>query len=249
MPFTPSHVVAVLPFARTPLAPAALALGAMAPDLPYFLPVGVPRALTHSLPGVPTIDLLVGLVAVALWLAVLRAPVLDYSPGWLRERMSPAPRWRVGGVVVSVLLVVVGLELGILTHLLLDALTHEGGWLDTIAPWSGVQVGTFAVANIIHGVVSVVTGAIVALWVRRWVVRTPSSPSPSKLSARERRATWIGLVALLGVVGLVRWGSAIAAGRHPLDLDLLGHSFFVAVAVSGGAALVLAVVWRFRRLA
>ncbi|WP_262927685.1 DUF4184 family protein [Microbacterium sp. NIBRBAC000506063] len=37
MPFTPSHAVVALPFVRTPLLPAAIAVGAMAPDLPLFL--------------------------------------------------------------------------------------------------------------------------------------------------------------------------------------------------------------------
>lgn len=36
MPFTPSHAIVALPFVRSPLAPAAVAVGAMAPDLPLF---------------------------------------------------------------------------------------------------------------------------------------------------------------------------------------------------------------------
>ena len=37
MPFTPSHAVVALPFLRTPLVPAAIAVGAMTPDLPLFV--------------------------------------------------------------------------------------------------------------------------------------------------------------------------------------------------------------------
>ena len=33
MPFTPSHAVVALPFIRSPLVPAAIAVGAMTPDL------------------------------------------------------------------------------------------------------------------------------------------------------------------------------------------------------------------------
>lgn len=40
MPFTPAHAVVALPFARTPLVPAAIAIGAMAPDVPLFFRVG-----------------------------------------------------------------------------------------------------------------------------------------------------------------------------------------------------------------
>ncbi len=246
MPFTPSHVVAILPFVRTPLAPAALALGSMAPDIPYFLPIGLPRELSHSLPGVPTVDLLVGLVAFALWVLVLRAPVLDYSPAWLRERMAPRARWRVKGWVLTIVLVIAALELGILTHLLLDLFTHEGGWLESVLPWTSHHVGPFTIINLIHGAVSVVTGLIVALWVRRWALRTPRTVSRTKLSPRERVLTWTGLLAVLGAVGLVWWVSGIVGGMHPFDTKLMGKAFFIAVAVSGAIALVLAVVWRRR---
>ena len=54
MPFTPSHAVVALPFLRTPLVSAAIAVGAMAPDLPLFLR-GMPLhyGLTHSLAWLP----------------------------------------------------------------------------------------------------------------------------------------------------------------------------------------------------
>ena len=50
-------MAAALPFVRTPLLPAGVAIGSMAPDVPYFIPLGVPRHLTHTPTGVVTIDL------------------------------------------------------------------------------------------------------------------------------------------------------------------------------------------------
>jgi hypothetical protein len=49
MPFTVSHAVVALPFVRTPLLPAAIAIGAMTPDLPLFVR-GTPVSyqLTHT---------------------------------------------------------------------------------------------------------------------------------------------------------------------------------------------------------
>jgi hypothetical protein len=248
VPFTPSHVVAVLPFARTPLAPAALAIGAMAPDIPYFLPLDVDRDLTHSLLGATTIDLVVGLLTLVLWLLVLRAPALDYSPRWLAERMAPQARWRVRGPVVSWLLVVAALEIGILTHLVLDLFTHKGGLLTDLAPWTSQRVGTFAIANIIHAVVSLVTAGVLAWWVRRWALRTPRAERATRLRAGERLVTWLGLAAVLAAVGLAWWAMGIAAGRHPLNPNLLGASFFVAAGVTAGLSVALAIVWRLRRV-
>lgn len=248
MPFTPSHVVAILPFARTPLAPAALAIGAMTPDIPYFLPVNADRNLTHSLVGAVTVDLLVGLVAFALWVLLLRAPVLDYSPAWLRERMAPTARWRVRGVVVSTLLVVAAIELGILTHLLLDLFTHEGGWLETVAPVTSTRIGPFSIANVIHAAVSIVTAALLAWWVLRWARRTPRTERPSRLRPVERPAAWGIVAAVLVAVGIVCWWGGVRVGFHPLDPDNLGASFFVAVAVAGAAALALTLLWRLRKV-
>lgn len=269
MPFTPSHVAAILPLARTPLAPAALALGSMAPDIPYFLPLGIPRTWTHSLAGLPTIDLALGAVAFTVWVLVLRAPVLDYSPVWLRERMAPRPRWRVGKPggdeaaghpegrlgerVLSALLVVLALEIGTVTHLALDQLTHEGGWLDRMAPWSGIEVGPFAVANIIHAIVSIVLGVVLAQWIRRWAQRTAREPRPGRVGGRERVGTWLGLLGVLAVVGTAWWlvpalGGATVRHRSLLDPNLLGHAFFVAVAVSGAVALTLALLWHARKV-
>lgn len=248
MPFTPSHVVAILPLVRTPLAPAALAIGAMTPDLPYFLPLWADRNLTHSLLGLATIDLLVGLVTFALWLLVLRAPTLDYSPAWLRERMTAEPRWRVRGPVVSGLLVVAALELGVLTHLALDSFTHEGGFLATIAPWTDNEVGPYSIANVIHGCVSALTTVLVLLWARRWAGRTPRTLRGSRVTQRERVATWIGLLGVIGAVGLVGWVGGVSRGEHPLDPNLLGASFFVAIAVALAVVAVVAVVWRLRKV-
>ncbi len=54
MPFTPSHAVVALPFVRTPLVPAAIAIGAMTPDLPLFVR-GLPLhyGVTHSFAWLP----------------------------------------------------------------------------------------------------------------------------------------------------------------------------------------------------
>lgn len=248
MPFTPGHVVAILPFVRTPLAPAALAIGAMTPDIPYFLPVNLDRDISHSLAGAPTIDLLVGVAAFVMWVALLRAPVLDYCPAWLRERMAPAARWRVRGPVTTGLLVVAALELGILSHLLLDLFTHEGGWLEQVAPFTSEPIGPFTVANIIHAVVSGITAGVLLWWARRWARRTPRVPHQSRLGSAERLATWLGLAAVIAAVGLVCWARGIGAGLRPVDPQLLGASFFVAAAVAGAVAFALALAWRLRRV-
>ena len=74
MPFTPAHVAAVLPLVgkgRPKWAvPSALVIGSMVPDLLYFVPIRSDRTLSHSLTGIVTFDLALGLLCVALWRVV-----------------------------------------------------------------------------------------------------------------------------------------------------------------------------------
>ena len=87
MPFTPSHAVVALPFVRTPLVPAAIAIGAMAPDLPLFvrgLPLHYGR--THDLMWLP-VTLVFALGLLLVWRSLLRPAVRELSPTWLAVRL------------------------------------------------------------------------------------------------------------------------------------------------------------------
>src|SRR4051812_6991227 len=86
MPFTPAHAVVALPFLRTPLVPAAIAIGAMAPDIPLFFRTWPPYALTHSWIGVFTIDLVIAFALLLVWRLVLRPAVIPLTPRWFALR-------------------------------------------------------------------------------------------------------------------------------------------------------------------
>ena len=94
MPFTPAHVAAVLPVLgrRRPrwAVPSALAIGSMVPDVLYFIPMNSHREFSHSLTGVLTLDLALGLLFVGLWRIVAAPVVRDLVPTTVRARI-PAP--------------------------------------------------------------------------------------------------------------------------------------------------------------
>src|SRR6185437_16675370 len=78
MPFTLAHPAAVLPLRRIRLMHTVpLIIGAMAPDVPYYLPWRIAKHIpqaTHTLIGMFTLDLPIGLLSLLLvWL--LRAPL------------------------------------------------------------------------------------------------------------------------------------------------------------------------------
>jgi len=213
----------------------------MAPDLPYFLPLGVPRDFSHSLLGVVTIDLAVGIVALLAWVFLLRAPVLDYAPAWLRERMPARERAKVPWVLLA-------LVVGALTHLAIDTLTHEGS-LDAVFPVFALEIGPWSVSNYVHFVVSVIGAVILAVWVRRWVARTARSvASRSVVSNAERLRVWVMLGSGFLLLFFGSWIYQLEwVGTTVFDMNALFVAFAIAVGVFGLVALVICVVWHRRR--
>lgn len=157
MPFTLSHAAAVLPAlrrtgaARGPLIASALVAGSFAPDMTYYADTLVPGGMafgevTHSLPGVLTVDVLVTAVLVGGWLLVRepltalvpwrwRGPVHTFVRG--RPRRPRGPRELaalVGWFLVSAVL-------GAATHVVWDAFTHPGRWGTRLVPGLDRVVG------------------------------------------------------------------------------------------------------------
>jgi len=90
MPLAPAHPAVVLPLQRLGLPLSALVMGALAPDAPVYLPVGVSYQTTHSGWGV-AVDVVIGLVLLWLWFALLRDAVVDLMPS-LRRRIPAQAR-------------------------------------------------------------------------------------------------------------------------------------------------------------
>jgi hypothetical protein len=264
MPFTPSHAVVALPFVRTPLLPAGIAVGAMTPDLPLFLRgTPVTYQLTHTN---VIVSGLLALMLLALWYGVLRPAVRELSPEWLARRLPPtwdatgaaawesvrASRpgarhgvWREPGVFA--LLVAVSVVLGVISHIVWDAFTHEGrGGLDLFpslarmwGPLPGykwLQYGSGVFGLTVLGVFAV-----------RWVARRSSATVRRVLPSVVRRAWWLSLPVAL----VVAWGAGLVA-LGPLDEDFtVAHLAYrvlpPACAVWGVLTLALCVVVLFAR--
>ncbi len=196
MPWTVSHVAAVLPFRRTtpwPLDFPALVIGSMTPDVGYYIGRFDLATFDHTLlgsflAGLPTGTLL--LLAFYLFCKPVtfalprphRPALLPLCPSF--GGLRPA-RWPI---------LLVSLLLGIWTHNFWDAFTHETGWFTQRIGWlreSVVPVGgkTFALAFVLQ-VASTFVGLgilLVAyfLWLRR-----------QKIPRTDERDSWRYLLAL-----------------------------------------------------
>jgi hypothetical protein len=218
----------------------------MAPDLPYFLPIHVSRDFTHSLPGAVTVDLALSLVLWAAWVAIMRAPLVDYAPRWVAERMTRHTGIPQRSVVASVAIVVAAVEIGIATHLAWDAVTH-GGWLTTLFPVLTSVVAGYPLVLWLHIGSSLVGLVILVLWIRLWWRRSPPvARSTGIIGSGERRWALRSSIALLITVSLAIWIRGLVSGHHPADESVLFVALVVPISVVVAAAFVACVIWHVR---
>ncbi len=203
MPFTLAHPAAILPlrgfrYLRT----APLIIGALVPDLPYYVPGSVVRFQleTHTFEGSFTIDLALGCGAFAL-VYLLRRP--------LTALLSPRARWLCLAALAPFsarprewLYAPLAVLLGVWTHLLWDSFTHPDGWMvHRVAALSApVTIGAYngPVCHLLQYLSSVFGLAVMALWYARLPV-PPAAPA-SRESARSSSGPVLLLVAAAAVL-------------------------------------------------
>jgi Domain of unknown function (DUF4184) len=172
VPFTLAHPAAVLPLRGIGgLRAAPLIIGAMIPDLPYYVPAAAARVLaqfpeTHRFEGSYTTCLVLGyalLVAVFLLRRPLTALLSVRARRLCLGALAPfshRPReW---------LLAPLAIVLGIWTHLLWDSFTHMDGWMvHRVAALSApVVIGPYTgtVCHVLQYLSSVFGLAVMAVW-------------------------------------------------------------------------------------
>lgn len=261
MPFTPSHAVVALPFVRTPLVPAAIAVGAMTPDLPLFvraLPLNYGR--THAFEWLP-VTLLLALLLLLVWRCVLRPAVRELSPRWLAvrlprewDRTAGAALRETFGVLVAasapatrhvpraIVLLLVSLLLGVVSHIVWDLFTHDGRWGVTAIPALGDDWGPLPGYKWLQHASTALGLAVIAVFALVWLVRRrPEASVARAVPDGVRWACWVSLPACLVIAWL--WGLG-ACG--PLDDDFtVAHLAYrvlpPACALWGAATLVLCI--------
>jgi hypothetical protein len=122
MPFTLAHPAAILPFYRArqhKLRLAALAIGAMAPDLQFLLGLSPNGWFSHTLPGLFLICLPASWILLRLFDRWGRRGIARFLPSeWTLPAPPPSTFWWVSFSIL----------IGASTHVVWDAFTHESEW-------------------------------------------------------------------------------------------------------------------------
>jgi hypothetical protein len=227
MPFTVSHIAAVLPGYR-PLTRAhvftAAVIGSMVPDFGLLVPGFMARLQTHSLQGLFTFCLPVGLTAYWLTLLLIRPAMIEVVPdgAYLRLRAAHPPAsirqvsaWLYAGAA---------LLLGAATHIIWDAFTHEDArgvrMFPLLTDYGPEMAGHplhlyrwLQYGSSLFGLAVVAAG--LTLWLRH--APAPLEP-PSRRISRPERVAWLSayvLPSLLAVAWLL-W-RPWPAGQSPLE--------------------------------
>lgn len=254
MPFTLAHPAAALSLRKLlgRLGAAdALAIGAMVPDLPYFLPLGVTGAQSHGVGGLFWFCLPAGLVAWAAGRALVRPFVLALAPRCVAARLGPArpaawsPR-KLAGVAVSLLVAA-------LTHIVWDSFTHGTGAAVAALPALRRPVALFPgytpfVFTILQHGSTVVGLGVLAFWGSRWFLDSEpevrGTARPLHTSVRVLLVlAWATSSALAG--GLVLW-ARLGNGETLFRVlqNHLGRAIFSAGTVFLTTFMASALAWR-----
>lgn len=219
MPWTFAHPAAILPLRS--LCPRwlsfpGLILGAMAPDMSYYVGMhGKWRAFCHTPEGVLTACLPVCLLLLALLLRFARpltALLTEPHRSLVRAQLQPSPHpaWR--ALAVAVLSVLIGAA----THLAWDLFTHEGRWGAELLPEleePGLDAADrqFHLTHLLQHLSTAAGVAALAVVYRR-TLRARPQPAPAPHDAQRRRLLLACLAAALAV------GAASAYALTPTTL-------------------------------
>ncbi len=224
MPLFPAHPAVVLPLQRVGLPLSALVVGAIAPDAPVYLPVGVSYWTTHSGGGL-AIDVVIGLAVLWLWFALLRDAVVDLTPP-LRTRL-PA-RARLGAR--AWLLAPLGLAIGSATHVLWDSCTHDWGFVVQDFAFLREEYGPMTGYRWLQHASTAVGAVVVATY---GVLRLRGLAVVHRPPALRRPSLWLTLIPVAALaVGFVFRDANAAVGAALLGLLCVALGWRVAATLA-----------------
>ncbi len=147
MPFTPTHILAIVPvfYFNRRLSLIALAIGAMIPDFPLFFPLSS-YDFSHSLLGLLLYCVPMSFIVYFLFEGIGKQFVIDLSPRWMRSRLQGYRHTTLSFQPYNMLLLTFAFIIGAASHVLWDSFTHHWGWGVTLFPRLQHTIALFDVA-------------------------------------------------------------------------------------------------------
>ena len=248
MPFTLAHPAAVVPIWRAlkhRVSLSALLAGSVAPDFRHFpqLPsFGIP---SHSIPGMFTFCLPLGLLFYVSFHGIFKRPLIALLPDGWASRVETLEASHRRWPRASVATVVLSLLAGTATHLIWDSFTHKEPVADHIPVLHHLLFGA-PVYALLQYACSVLGMGLLAWWLERWYRETPPRPARPTLAPGHRVIAIASILTLSAVIAVAA-GAAVAADAGP---GLPRKKILFAAAFGGFCSLWLALLafsaWWYR---
>jgi hypothetical protein len=209
VPFTLAHPAAILPlrWLLPGLPLVGLIIGAMVPDVLYFIALRPTGTLGHTLPGVLLQGVPAGLILAGLWCNLMHAPMVRLLPAPLATRVPPPTPLRLPGVPKMA----VAIALGACTHLLWDGFTHRTGFAVARWPVLTETVGPLPLYSLLqHGC------GVLGLLVLAGVAGLGLSRQPVRSVSPHPRRGMLGVGLILGSLGMTVWAAAGVDGVNAI---------------------------------
>jgi hypothetical protein len=255
MPFTPAHIAAVLPFRRTRMVWSALVVGAVAPDLEYFLRMSPQGRYGHSLAGLFLFTLPLGLLTLGLFHAFVKAPFVELMPDGLARRLAlHGGRFRFGGAS-RFALIVASLLVGICTHLIWDSFTHGNTWTtrNLHALRHQVHLGSLGFVpfyKVLQHLSTVAGLAILLVWLAMWYRTAASGPDVrveevgSDFETESQNAWPLRKILTLAVIAAIALLGALFRALSSIGIPS-NHSTLALFAGDFAASMIALLWWEF----
>ena len=245
MPFTPSHILAIVPIGhlgRRQFAFSALVIGSLVPDWPLFIPVGPTYRFTHSFLGLPITCIPIGLGSYLFFQMILKRPMFELLPPVLRARSLHLAAPFLPVRVQQWLGLIAAIACGAFTHIVWDAFTHEGKWGTQLIPSLNravLDVGNQSLPGykVLQYGSSAIGLLILPMCLLMWVRTRPSQAvPPSLLSSITRHVIITAMVFVPSVAGLLPIAQLIAS---PISYEGVTEAVVSGVILAGGVLLLL----------
>lgn len=215
-------------------------MGAIAPDLHYFVGVDHHFQATHTVAGAFYICLPSALSVLWLFQRVLKLPLISLAPQRLQSRLARFAEPFRFGPIKRFIWILMSLLLGIFSHLLWDSFTHGGGYMaQHIAVLRTVPLAQFGIYrslyNLLQHLSSLAGVGILVSAYYRWYERAQAQPVPEslKLSPRIKSISLVAIGTGAAILGLICGFAQSRQSTRATAFFVDGVIWFTTLAIAG----------------
>ncbi|MCL2520596.1 MAG: DUF4184 family protein [Spirochaetaceae bacterium] len=203
MPFTFAHPIIILPFKKyfpNYFSLTALVIGSLMPDFEYFMRMQLRSAYSHSLLGLFTFNLPVGLAFCFIFHNIIRNDLFANLP-LLRSRLTIYNTFNFNNYFIKTpVIVVTSLLIGATSHILWDNFTHISGFFVERISFLQSFISIVGITLPVYKILQYSGGLMGMLILFLLILKLPKFKIVSKINA----IYWLGIILIILAVFIIK---------------------------------------------